>query len=1129
MHKTLRTTLLASIIGLSLGTVPVAIGDSNTQVARAAEHTYLIEFAEPGLVAHARESGAVGRFQPNSTLSVAYKEVLKDSQATHKAAIASALGLDINSLDVTHHYLATHSGIAVRLTADQAKQIRSLDGVVSVEQETIEQLDTFRGPTFIGADSIWNGSATPSGAGTEGQGVVIGILDTGTYSNPVSAHPSFANTAACGHSAANPKVLSVADCGSSDTNGRCNGSNPWDDNGHGSHTASTAGGNYVTTADSPGLGSHLPSGYTAVSGVAPCATLRTYKVCPGSSCSGSAIQAGMDTVLLDGDVDVINFSISGGTSPWNDNDRKKLDLVNAGVFVAASAGNNSQADPSVVGRVGHRGPWVMTVASSTHDENGYVTAEISGPALPPPPGTDVIVLNPGSTTPAASNMSDAPVRWYDGHPAGAEGCTAFPANYFDNAVAVVRRGSCAFADKINNAYNAGAEVVIIGNNEPGGINMDTTGAVSVPAYSTSQFSGDAVVQYITENPDATLNVAAQGGGGDILSSFSYRGPTPGTLANLTKPDITAPGDNILAAGPSAANQWIEMGGTSMSGPHVAGAAALVIAANPDWTPMQVKSAMMMTAKPNGTSDEGGPWDIDDVGSGRVELSRAALAGFVLDETYANMLAANPSGGTVDVRDLNIPALRDLSCSPNCSWTRTVTSTLASSAEWTATFEHPEGVQVSVSPAQFTLAAGATQTLTFTATPTLGEPGTAIRFGRALFNTTTPNQSPQLDFTVAVRGAYSELPSSADLQLAMSGSPDPVENGGQLTYTASVLNAGPDDANNVSVDFTLPSGASYIETSGVHTGMTAPGFAKYPFADISASTAWTCTETATQSVSCALSAPLDANTTAPALSIVTSILLDDSPTTITASATVNTTSTDPDLDNNTVEVQTEVTGGADLIFADGFDGEPESVTVEEGFDDVGGLADAGWLMINNASTPGSTTWFQGNQLMFQSHQGAPRSYIAADFNSVATSGTISTWLLSPEIRFSGDSELRFWTRTTTMPANWADNLQVRVCTAMPCTNVGAQPEDVGAFGTMVLEVNPGQTTTGYPAAWTEYVISIPEGLPASGKGRIGFRYFVVNGGSGGTASNYIGIDSVSITAAEINSAGEDAREWSYGAR
>ena len=207
---------------------------------------------------------------------------------------------------------------------------------------------------------------------------MIANLDTGI--DPT--HPSFANDAACGHGvgAAPNKLITFLDCSTTDAGGLCNGPDPTDSNGHGTHTASTAAGNTLGSGAVPPPAPPAP--FTQISGVAPCANIRAYKVCP-TDCPGADIQAGMNSVLLHGDVTVMNFSISGGTDPWSDNDRRKLDLVDADVLVAASAGNTSATITDPVGQVNHRGPWVMTVAASTRD--GVFTGRISasGPGSPP--------------------------------------------------------------------------------------------------------------------------------------------------------------------------------------------------------------------------------------------------------------------------------------------------------------------------------------------------------------------------------------------------------------------------------------------------------------------------------------------------------------------------------------------------------------------------------------------------------------------------------------------------------------------------------------------------------------------------------------------------------------------------
>ena len=123
-------------------------------------------------------------------------------------------------------------------------------------------------------------------------------------------------------------------------------------------------------------------------------------------------------------------------------------------------------------------------------------------------------------------------------------------------------------------------------------------------------------------------------------------------------------------------------GTSMSSPHVAGLAALLKNLHPDWTPMEVKSALQTTAKLEGLKDdEVTPWNVDDVGSGRAQVDKAVAAGLVLDETYARFLAANPSGGSINIKELNVPSMRNMNCVPNCSFVRTFTSTLGAASTW----------------------------------------------------------------------------------------------------------------------------------------------------------------------------------------------------------------------------------------------------------------------------------------------------------------------------------------------------------------------------------------------------------------------------------------------------------------
>jgi hypothetical protein len=160
--------------------------------------------------------------------------------------------------------------------------------------------------------------------------------------------------------------------------------------------------------------------------------------------------------------------------------------------------------------------------------------------------------------------------------------------------------------------------------------------------------------------------------------------------------------------------------------------------------------MTTATNANGTAEDGTtPWNPDQVGHGRVDLTQAALAGLTLDETYANYLAANPNGGSIDIKDLNIPSVRDSACDPaGCSWTRTVTNRLDAQGSWTASFETTGDIDATVDPSSFTLAPGASQTITITATPSASDT-THFGFGSVVLHENN-GASPDQRITVAVK-------------------------------------------------------------------------------------------------------------------------------------------------------------------------------------------------------------------------------------------------------------------------------------------------------------------------------------------------------------------------------------------
>ena len=176
---------------------------------------------------------------------------------------------------------------------------------------------------------------------------------------------------------------------------------------------------------------------------------------------------------------------------------------------------------------------------------------------------------------------------------------------------------------------------------------------------------------------------------------------------------------------------------------------------------------------------------------------------------------------------------------------------------------------------------------------------------------------------------------------------------------------------------------------------------------------------------------------------------------------------------------------------------------EGFDDITALPAAGWHLQNNSAPPGPTDWFQGNPDAFPAHSGATNSYIGANFNNCGDHGTISNWLVTPQLTLENGNTLTFWTRCPDPPSTYPDRMQVRMSTAGNSTNVGTLPEDVGDFTEVLLDINPTEQQGVYPSQWTEYTITLAGlGGPTSG---LAFRYYVHDSGLQGTAGDYIGID------------------------
>jgi subtilisin family serine protease len=751
-------------------------------VAASPVGRYVVTFDEPGLTQYRGDIAGLQRtaspayprvadkFDAFSSAARAYSDHLAQQRDSHRADIERTLR---RPLAITHVFEVARHAISVELSNAEANALAKLPHVRAVEPVQLHRVQTFRGPQFIGADTIWDGSRVPAFAGaTRGQGQRIGVIDTGVD----GAHPSFADAASCGFDAAHPKLV-ARDCTTSSNGTECTGASPAPNPGlgHGMHVASTAAGNPIDNTAEPTPS--IPNGWN-LSGVAPCAAVVSYKACVDDGCAGDALMAAVQHAIVD-QVDVINYSIGpncGGGNPWTDAPGF-FDAWGANVMVVAAAGNTSAScPPDPTGAVANLAPWVTTVAASTHDLRFETRLSITGPQAAPDLLHD-IVLDTGSTTLSPgrlADMADAPLRLDRDNPLGCTEQGGFAAGAFDDAVALIRRGTCSFSEKVINAAQAGADVVLVVNNVDDVFTMDTTGApTTVAAFSvTSLPISDALVDFAARDfAQSDAEHAMFYGGfeastpalasleplvqtptqGDVLANFSLRGPVPAPLQDLAKPDIAAPGVAIYAASDAGSGNFENMSGTSMASPHVAGAAALLRAVHPAWSVDEIKSALVTTAMPLGFREDGEtPWTPDDVGAGRVDLRDAALASLTLAESEANYAAATPFGGTLAIADLNLPALRNLKCGEGCSWTRTLRNRSDATGTWDIAFEPPSGYALVAEPASFTLEPDQTQTITFTATIEDATVPVAQSHGRAWLH---PQNSalPDQQLPISLRG------------------------------------------------------------------------------------------------------------------------------------------------------------------------------------------------------------------------------------------------------------------------------------------------------------------------------------------------------------------------------------------
>ncbi|XP_030500515.2 subtilisin-like protease [Cannabis sativa] len=731
--------LLSSVLILNYGTImATAAGEGKTSGGGGGKKTYIVYVKRPDNM----QPLSSGRnpldpyyqtFLP-STISTMSTDGGESSGGAVFHGFGSGGGVGSGGTDqrMVHTYHTVATGFAATLTEEEAKQVASKDGVISAAPEKVYSLHTTRSPDFLGLRQglgLWDTAKL-------GAGITIGVLDTGIKPD----HPSFGDEGMLppplkwkgrchfpGRHVCNKKLIGAMNLVSDDSTGKRLAVAPSDDEGHGTHTASTAAGNFVKGANVFG------NANGTAAGMAPRAHVAAYKVCGVEGCKESDILAGIEAAINDG-VDVLSMSIGGGdVEPFHANAVAigSFSAIRKGVFVSVSAGNSGPDHYTL----SNEAPWLLTVGASTIDRKFKASVKIGngesleGQSLNQPKSLNSAAMVPlvygGSSKVNGSNFCDNNTLTSD--------------VVSGKIVACDRGGILGRVMKGVEVKRAGGVGMILMNRKQDGA-VTSADAHVLPATHVSYAEGQKLMAYIKSTTSPTASILFEGTvigdkNAPAVAAFSSRGPSK-TSAGILKPDIIGPGVDILAAWPtsidnsSAVVTFNTASGTSMSCPHLSGVAALLKSAHPEWSPAAVKSAMMTTAYGINTGGKpipdstNAPADVFATGSGHINPALAQNPGLIYDltpEDYIPYLCGlNYSDVQVSIitdefvkckqikpileAELNYPSFA-LTIDPKSSapqtYTRTVTNVGEANSVYTSVVFDPEGTKITVTPNKLT--------------------------------------------------------------------------------------------------------------------------------------------------------------------------------------------------------------------------------------------------------------------------------------------------------------------------------------------------------------------------------------------------------------------------------------------
>ncbi|KAK9061135.1 hypothetical protein SSX86_018315 [Deinandra increscens subsp. villosa] len=655
----------------------------------------------------------------------------------HTNMLTQVIGSSRASKSLLWSYKKSFNGFVAKLTEDEKNQLARMDGVVSVFESRKKQLHTTRSWDFMGFPQDVQRAPLESD-------VIVGMLDTGVWPESDSfkddgfGPPPAKWKGSCDSSnfTCNNKLIG-AKYYNTEGEARDDDDSARDTEGHGTHTASTVAGRAVNNASLLGLANGTARG------AVPSARIAVYKICSESGCSDADILAAFDDAISDG-VDIISLSV-GGSFPLDYFE----DVIAIGAFHSMKNGiltsNSAGNDGPTPGSITNLSPWSLSVAASSIDRK-FLTKIVlgnnmtyEGPTINTFEGAIHPIVYGASVPNTKAGFTSDDSRFCE--------LDSLDPTQVKNKIVV-----CEDFDGPENALTSGASGVVV---EGDFGYEDLAFSFPMPTTYLSSEDGKAVLTYINSTTTPTANILKSYEPVDkaapTVVSFSSRGPNLITL-DVLKPDLTAPGVDILAAWSEATTVTGEEGdtrvvpyniisGTSMSCPHASGAAAYVKSFHPTWSPAAIKSALMTTAAPMSSTKN--PEAEFAYGSGHIDPAKAVDPGLVYDageQDFVSFLCGQgyntttlklvtgdssvcSAANNATVWNLNYPSFAlsaQIPGSVTRTFNRTVTNVGAADSSYEAKVVAPSGLVVKVNPSSLAFkAVGEKQTFVVTVDATIG--------------------------------------------------------------------------------------------------------------------------------------------------------------------------------------------------------------------------------------------------------------------------------------------------------------------------------------------------------------------------------------------------------------------------